>query len=296
MNELRNVWRGVWQGQMLLGEGPVWDVARAMLWFVDIKTPRIYCYDPATDMVEGWDAPTYVGWVFPCDDGTIVAGLRNGVARFDPSTGGFEHLVAPVPHPDHNRLNDATVAPDGTIWFGTMDDEEAQATGRIFRFDGMAVTAATIAPVTITNGPAVSPDGKLLYFVDTGGGLVRVAEIDEKGEVRAQRDFVSIDPADGHPDGVTVDSAGNIWLGLWGGWCARLYSARGELLREVRLPAANVTKVALGGPDLKTAYVTTARIGLDEQALSEQPEAGSLFAFDVEMPGQALRYARVGRR
>lgn len=64
----------------------------------------------------------------------------------------------------------------------------------------------------------------------------------------------------------------------------------------VRLPAANVTKVALGGPGRTTAYVTTARIGLDEAALADQPEAGSLFSFEVETPGQVLPPARTGRR
>ena len=70
------------------------------------------------------------------------------------------------------------------------------------------------------------------------------------------RDFVRIDPADGHPDGVTVDAAGNVWVGIWGGFCVRCYGPNGALLRQVDLPAENVTKVALGGPELKTAFVT----------------------------------------
>ena len=99
------------------------------------------------------------------------------------------------------------------------------------------------------------------------------------------RIFAIIDPADGHPDGCSTDSAGNVWLGLWGGWRARLYAPDGSILREVRLPASNVTKIALGGPDLKTAFVTTARAGLDDAALAEQPEAGNVFAFPVEVAG-----------
>lgn len=290
MGEVCNLWRG----EMLLGEGPAWD--GAVLWFVDIEGRRIHRYDPATGAVDGWDAPEQVGWVLPADDGALVAGLQRGPARFDPATGGFEPLAAPEPHPAHNRLNDATVAPDGAIWFGTMDDEQRRPTGRVFRFDGATATATAIPPVTITNGPAISPDGRLLYHVDTVGGVIHAVPIEADGATGDPRLFVRIDPADGHPDGVIVDAAGNVWVGLWGGWCTRLYSPAGELLREVRLPAANVTKVALGGPDLRTAFVTTARTGLDEAALADQPEAGSLFSFEVEVAGQALPRAKTGRR
>ncbi len=52
-----------------------------------------------------------------------------------------------------------------------------------------------------------------------------------------------------------------------------------------RLPCANVTKLAFGGPDLRTAYVTTARKGLGEAELAAQPLAGGLFAFEVPVPG-----------
>ncbi|SFP57045.1 SMP-30/gluconolactonase/LRE family protein [Sphingomonas rubra] len=289
MGDVRNLWRG----EMLLGEGPAWDVRAGCLWFVDIKAPRVHRYDPVTGGVEAWEAPTQVGWVLPAADGTLIAGLRSGPARFDPATGRFHHLAAPDPHPAHNRLNDATVAPDGTIWFGTMDDEQQRATGRVFHFDGKAVAATGIDPVTITNGPASSPDGRLLYHVDTTGGMIHAVPIDAEGRTGSPRLFARIDAADGHPDGVTVDAGGNVWVGLWGGWRARLYSPEGAVLREVRLPAANVTKVALGGPDLRTAFVTTARIGLDDAALADQPDAGSLFSFEVEVPGQALPPARV---
>ena len=288
MTNVRNLWRG----EAMLGEGPVWDARRACLWFVDIKQRRVHRLDPATGAVEAWDAPAQIGWVLPADNGLLLAGLQGGLAWFDPDTGAFDHHAAPDPHPAHNRLNDATVAPDGAVWFGSMDDEQVRPTGRVFRFNGRMIVDSGIAPVTITNGPAISPDGRLLYHVDTVGGVIHAVPIDAEQKAGAARAFARIDPADGHPDGVTCDARGNIWVGLWGGWRARLYAPDATILREVRLPAANVTKVALGGPDLATAYVTTARIGLDEAALAEQPEAGSLFAFAVDVPGFALPSVR----
>jgi sugar lactone lactonase YvrE len=125
-------------------------------------------------------------------------------------------------------------------------------------------------------------------------GVVHAIPVAVDGTTGEAREFVRIDPAHGNPDGVTVDSAGNVWVGLWGGWCARCYAPDGSLRREVRLPTANVTKVALGGADLKTAYVTTASIGLADAALAAQPEAGGLFAFEVDVPGQRPPLARSG--
>lgn len=285
--------RTIWSGGALLGEGPVWDARAGVLWFVDIKGRRAHRFDPATQRVTSWPAPAQLGWVLPADDGALVTGLQTGLARFDPMDGSFRHLAHVEPHLPGNRLNDATVGPDGAIWFGSMDDGETCASGRVYRFDGRTVHATAIDPVVITNGPALSPDGATLYHVDTVGGVVHAIAVAGDGKTGEARVFARIDPAEGHPDGVSVDAAGNVWMGIWGGGQARLYAPDGTLLRVVRLPASNVTKVAFGGPDLRTAYVTTARVGLSEEALAAQPEAGNLFAFEVEVPGQALPPARL---
>ena len=284
--------RLIWPGSMTLGEGPVWDAGAGVLWFVDITQRNVHRYDPASGDVDTWQAPAQVGYVLPAAGNTLVVGLQTGLARFDPADGSFAHLVDVEPHLPGNRLNDATVADDGAIWFGSMDDGETAPTGRVYRFDGRRAHPSRIAPVPITNGPALSPDGGTLYHVDTVGGLIHAIPVsgDATGEPRL---FARIDPADGHPDGVSVDSAGNVWLGVWGGWQTRLYAPDGRLLRTVRLPAANVTKVALGGPDLRTAYATTARKGLNDEALAGQPDAGGLFAFEVDVPGRALPHVRL---
>ncbi len=285
--------KSIWRGAMTLGEGPAWDVATQYLWFVDIKQQRVLRFAPATGSVDAWSAPVAVGWVLPAGEGCLLAGLKTGLARFDPASGRFDSIVAVEPDHPGNRLNDATVARDGTVWFGSMDDAEEDATGRIYRWDGRAVQPVALDPVCITNGPCLSPDGSILYHVDTLGGIIHASSVTDAGDVSATRIFARIDPEDGFPDGIVADAAGNIWVGLWNGWRARLYAPDGAILAEVPLPAANVTKIALGGPDLRTAYATTACKGLDEATLAAQPEAGSLFSFEVDVPGLPLAPARM---
>lgn len=268
-----------------LGEGPAWFADA--LWFVDIKAPAVHRFDPASGAHDSWAAPDQVGWVLPSADGGIIAGLKTGLHRFDPATGAFDLLAAVEPDRPGNRLNDATVDPAGRLWFGSMDDAEERPSGAIYRADDSGI-ARVIDGICITNGPAVSPDGTTLYHHDTLAGVVVASRIGVGGTLADTRVFATVQAGAGYPDGPTVDAEGCIWVGLYAGWGVRRYAPDGTLLTTVRLPTANVTKVAFGGPGLRTCYATTARKGLSPEQLAEQPHAGDLFAFDAGVAGLPL--------
>jgi sugar lactone lactonase YvrE len=273
----------VWNLAAELGEGPVW--ADGALWFTDIKRRQVHRYDPATGGRRSWDSPEQIGFVLPAEGGGFIAGLMSGLHRFDPATGAFDLIALIEPERPDNRLNDGVVDPAGRLWFGTMDNGESERTGAFYRFERGAVSPAGIEGIAITNGPAVSPDGRILYVVDTRAGTIDAAEVAQDGTLGVLAPFVRIDSADGFPDGPTVDSEGCVWIALYDGWEARRYSPAGELVGRIRFPVANITKLAFGGEDLRTAYATTARQKLGPDALSRQPRAGDLFEFRVDVPG-----------
>ena len=275
----------VWELEAQLGEGPVWVERDRALWFVDINEQRIHRFDPASNDRRSWDSPEKVGFIFPAEGGGFVAGLQSGLHRFDETSGGFELIVAVEPDLPTNRLNDGIVDPAGRLWFGTMDSGEKAKTGAFFCFGEGRLTRTQLDGIAITNGPAVSPDGKLLYFVDTLKGTIGVADIGDDGLLGNPRPFVRIDPREGHPDGPTIDSNGDLWIALYGGWEVRRYSPSGQQLEVVRFPVANITKIALGKDDLRTAYATTARQKLSPDVIAQQPLIGSLFEFPVEVAG-----------
>ena len=277
----------------LLGEGPVWNPRESALWFVDIKGRRIHRYDPAADSLESWDAPAQPGWVLPAEDGGLVAGLQGGIHPFDPATGAFTAIAAVEADRPGNRLNDACTDGRGRIWFGSMDNAEVDLSGAVHVYDKGAIHVAG-GECSITNGPAISGDGRWLHHVDTLGGLIWRFDISADPMLRDGEVFARIDPKDGFPDGVTIDSEDHVWLGLWNGWSARRYAPDGTLVQVVEFPVANITKLAFGGPDLKTAYATTARIGIDEAGLEKQPLAGGLFSFPVDVPGAPVRQVKLG--
>ena len=274
-----------WAVEAQLGEGPVWVQADRALWFTDIKRKQVHRYDPASGNRSSWDAPEQIGFVLPAEGSGFVAGLQSGLHRFDPGAGSFELIARIDADRPGNRLNDATVAPDGRLWFGTMDDGEGQPSGSFYSFKDGRLMPSGIGGIAITNGPAISPDGTLLYWVDTRGGGIFKSPILADGAVGESELLIQIPPDEGNPDGPSVDSDGCIWVGLYGGWQARRYSPAGELLHTQQFPVANITKIALGGPDLRTAFATTARQKLSPQDLEMQPDAGGLFSFQVEVPG-----------
>lgn len=271
-----------------LGEGPVWVERDQSLWFVDIKQHKIFRFAPASGSLREWSAPGQASWLLPTNDRRFLVGLPDGLHVFDPETGTFELLYGVEQHVPGNRLNDAAADRLGRVWFGSMDNSERQRTGRLYRLQDGIVSDSGLDPICITNGPAVSPDCRTLYAVDTLARVIDAFTIRTNGELADRRRFVTLTAAEGYPDGIICDAAGGVWLGLFQGWMARRYAPDGALTHEVRFPVANVTKIALGGPDGRTAFATTARQGLDDSRLHEQPLAGDLFAFEVDDPAQTL--------
>lgn len=284
----------VWPLGGPLLEGPVWVARDAALWFTDIKQRKIYRLDPASGDRRDWDAPDQVGFVLPRAGGRFVAGLKTGLHLFDERIGSFSLICDPEPGHPGNRLNDGTVDPSGRLWFGTMDDSEQAETGAIWRLgeDGECVRESD--PCSITNGPAVSPDGRTLYHTDTLGGFIYACDVGADGTLSNRRPFATIPNEEGYPDGPVCDAEGCVWTGLYKGWSARRYSPAGELLETVRFPVDAITKLAFGGPDLKTVYATTANKHLAPTELEEMPGAGDLFEFRVDVPGVAGHEIRIG--
>jgi xylono-1,5-lactonase len=280
----------IWPLEATLGEGPLWDAGRQALWFVDIKQGRIHRCD-----AQGGDRKTFeVGgmpsFILPSEGGGFIVGNQHSLQHFDGEriTGEIDRVAMRAA----NRFNDAATDIHGRLWFGSMDNEEASVTGAVHVHADGAISVAG-GESMITNGPTVSGDGRWLYHVDTAERTIWRFDVSDTHRLDQGEIFARIEEGAGHPDGVNIDSEDHVWVGLWGGWAARRYAPDGSLVQEVRLPCANITKVAFGGPDLKTAFATSARIGIEPADLEAQPLAGGVFAFPVDVPGRAVTPAKL---
>ncbi len=283
----------VWALGAELAEGPLWQAAENAVYFVDIKGRRIHRLSVATGEQRTWQAPDQPGFLAPLADCTFVCGLPSGLHRFDPVSGEFSRLVDVEPQLPGNRLNDGFVDAQGRLWFGSMDDAEQAPSGMLYRVNEQGAAIAQDDDYVITNGPAMSPDGRTLYHNDTMRRVVYAFDVATDGTLSGKRIFAAIS-GDGHPDGMAVDADGFVWIALFGGWRIERYSPAGELVDQVPLPVANVTKLAFGGDDLQTVYVSTAWKGLTAVERQHQPQAGGLFSFRAPVAGQAQARCTVG--
>jgi sugar lactone lactonase YvrE len=266
----------------VLGEGPVWVARENALYWVDIKGQRIFRRSFDSGDLADWRPPFRIGSLAPRDSGGFVAGSENGFAFVDPAAGRYDLHANPEPDRPTNRFNDGKLDREGRFWAGTMDDEEGLASGALYRLDPDRSWRRVDDEYRVTNGPAFSPGGRLMYHNDSARQVTYVFDLDGEGNADNRRVLREYGEGDGYPDGMTVDSEGCLWIAFWDGWCVRRYSPHGDLLETIEVPVQKPTSCAFGGPSLDHLFVTSASVGLSGADWEKQPEAGGLF---VVKPG-----------
>jgi sugar lactone lactonase YvrE len=273
----------------VLGEGPTWDAATGTLLWVDILASEVHRFDPGGGEDPVLRTPQHVGAAKPRAGGGLVLNLRDGIGRYA-AGGAFDWLVTWAE--DGRRGNDAAVDAGGRLWAGTMRYDEAPGGGRLYRVDPSGDVVTVLPEVTTSNGIGWSPDGRLMYYIDTPTRRVDVFDVDgDTGLVARRRPFLDLARVPGLPDGLTVDADGCLWVALWDGGAVRRYTPGGVLDLVVEVPASRTTACAFGGPGLGDLYITSATVGLDPAKLAAQPLAGSVFvlpAAGAGLPGHAF--------
>ncbi|MFT8803611.1 MAG: SMP-30/gluconolactonase/LRE family protein [Acetobacter aceti] len=274
----------VWNLQAKLGEGPVWSEADSAFYFVDILSCALHRYRPSDGMRSTWHVKRRPTFLVPTQDGGLICGMEDGLYLFDPETGRIHPFMPVEQTHSRTRLNDAHVDRSGRLWFGTMDDKEELPIGSLYSMEGGDVALRRHhSGYTISNGPVVAPDGRTLYHCESAQGVIYAFDVTSTGTLTGQRIFAEI--SNGAPDGLTMDSAGTLWVGIWGGHRLERFSPEGVRLAPIPLPASNVTKAAFGGDDLRMVFITTARKGLSAAELEAEPLNGAMFCLRTETPG-----------
>jgi sugar lactone lactonase YvrE len=268
----------------VLSEGPRWHAERGELLWVDILGRTLHRGRPGLDgSLESVDTITldrHVGAVAPAAGGGYVLAAGPGFLYVD-DAGAVHELAQPAAGRSDVRMNDGACDAQGRFWAGTMAYDESPGAGTLYRLELDGSCTTVLSGLTISNGIGWSPDGATMFLADSGTSRVDAFDFDaSSGDISRRRTIVAIQEPGVAPDGLTVDEDGGIWVALWGGGAVRRYRPDGTLLTVVPLPVDRPTSCVFGGPDRSTLFVTTARHGLDDEALSRQPHAGRVFRIE----------------
>jgi sugar lactone lactonase YvrE len=259
-----------------LGEGPRWDGSSGSLYWVDITAGRVHRLD-GDGAFGSWDVGQPVGAVVVRSSGGLVLAARDGFLTLDPATGAVAPLVT-LALPEGCRMNDGACDEAGRLFAGSMAEDEAPGGGTFFRLDPDHTVAEVITGVTVSNGIGWSPDGTLMYYVDSPTRRIDVLDYDPAtGAIASRRPFAAIEAGVAVPDGLAVDAEGGVWVALWDGGAVLRFGPDGRLRQTLELPTPRVTSCAFGGPGLETLYITT--------AAGPGSSGGELFYFQAGVTG-----------
>ncbi len=271
----------------VVGECPVWSPEENALYWADIYGPTLNRFEPATGATRQWRLPAPVGSFALTKKGRAVVALKMGFHLFDFASGNLKLLAHPEPDKPANRLNDGKVSPDGRFFAGTMHEERPRKPiAALYRLDPDGGCTNVVDGLHVSNGLAWSPDGKRMYHSDSTSAEVWSCDYDARtGATANRRAFVKTSEEQGRPDGAATDMEGCYWsAGVSAGRLNR-FRPDGSLERSIPMPCAAPTMPCFAGPDLKTVYVTSLRENLSAEKLAAFPLSGSLFAFEVDVPG-----------
>jgi sugar lactone lactonase YvrE len=256
------------------GEGPVWSPEWGGLAWVDMMAGDVLRMT-GSGAIERWSVGTVAAAFRPRRAGGLVLATEHEFLLAD-RFGGKTRSVATVVRDPSVRFNEGGCDPGGSFWCGTMAYDSAPGRGELFRMRPDRSVERVLAGVTVSNGLGWTADGTRAYYNDTATGRIDLFDVDPAGELVHRRPFVHIDPADGAPDGLTLDADDRVWVALWGGAAVRCYQPDGELVEVVELPVPKVTACTFGGPALDELFITTSREGEPE---GEHPTAGAVFRY-----------------
>ena len=278
-----------------LGEGITWDNDNQTLYWLDIPMPsKLYKYSLEINNTLQFDMPEMITAMAIRPNNDVLIASHHGINNFNTTNKKFSKILDLEPEKPYNRCNDGAADFLGNFWVGTMqnniapdgsDIEITKDSGSIYSIDKDLKVTNHVNDIGISNTFAWSPSNDKFYFTDTLTGVIDVYDYNHnENKILNKREFVKFDR--GYPDGSTVDSEGFLWSCRWSGSCVVRFDPNGKLDTVIELPVPNVTSCTFGGSDLKTLFITTARMGMTEEELNSNPLAGSVFAYNASVKGK----------
>ena len=223
------------QIQNQLGEAPMWSPKEQAIYWVDIGKKKILRFYPASGKLDEYAMEVAVTSIGLRAKGGLVVTTEKQFANFNPQDGSLQIIAEVEANKPGARMNDGKVDNQGRFWAGSMT-YAAEKTSTLYRLDADLSLHEMEQNVMVANGPAWSPDKRLLYFCDTRLWEIYAYDFDAaSGAIANKRLFVRLPEGVGKPDGITVDSEGCLWNAVNHGGRLSRYDPQGKLIEEIAL-------------------------------------------------------------
>lgn len=280
----------LWSVGAELGEGLTYESATNTVWFIDIKTHRLFSLRLNSGVRKTWSLPSQVtalamptkNWRPPLDaDHLFLCAGQHGFGWL--GIRGDHAVISQIAHPESkiagNRFNDGKLGPDGRFYAGTMDDAEQDARGSFYAIDPDGAVTLLDNGFRVSNGPAFSADGHMLYANDSARQLTYAYDLRSNGLARNRRIFHKFDKTDGFPDGMTSDDENNIWIAMWDGGKIQRLNCSGMKSGFVQTPVQRPTNlISISSSEF---VFTSAAVGLPRRTELD----GGLFRMTLRRKG-----------
>lgn len=263
----------------LLGECPFWDSLHQTLFWIDIDLGLLFEYEPGSNNLKTHQIGQKLGSIALTSTDRLLLATEFGFAFYRPGDPPPNNFLEVIPKGVGAMFNDGKVSPEGEFWVGSKGP---RGSAKLYRLNHDLTVDSVIDGISISNGIGWSLDGK--YFFHTDSLDHSIYRYTLQGKKLTKKD-VFYTPPQGTPDGLTIDSDGNLWVAIWDGGRVVQLSPTGEELAHIILPVSRPTSVTFGGPDLRTIFITSASVDLSENEKSAQPNAGALFSMRIEVSG-----------
>lgn len=271
------------------GENPYWKPATGGVYWTDIPRGKIFRYDLASKIhTTIYDERVEVGGFTLQENGDWLLFRVSDVATLSPH--GAVMPLLPFEDSTAKRFNDVIADPEGRVYAGTMG--ATPALGGLYRVDHDGTITKLWAGTGTANGMGFTPDlGHFFWTDSTAKRIYKYRYNRASGDLTDQTLFYQAAPEEGTPDGLVVDTNGDVWSARHRGSAICKHAAGdGRVLEKIDLPVPRVTSLCFGGPNLDTLFVTTGGGGTPESG----PDEGTLYQIEgVGATGQPEFVSRI---
>ena len=250
---------------LVFPEGPRWHNDR--LWFSDMHAHAIFTVDLAGTQERIANVPERPsGLGFLPNGRLLVVSMRDRrLLRLDPDVLREHANLTDVATGD---LNDMVVDSQGRAYVGNFGfDYNAGAefkSANIVMVQPDGAVRVVADDLLFPNGPVITPDGNTFIVAETFGRRLTAFDIDADGGLSNRRVFAEFGAAT--PDGICMDSAGQIWVGSPSTEEFLRLREGGEVTGRIPTPGRWAVACAIGGPDDRTLFLLSAETSQPELA------------------------------